>query len=53
MYQVNQLGRSYQKGKPLPIETRAHILQNMPYCTPMAHYHDLWELAVHQLVVIF
>ena len=33
MYQVNQLGRSYQKGKPLPIEIRTQILQNMPYCT--------------------
>jgi DNA-binding transcriptional ArsR family regulator len=33
MYQVNKLGRNYQKGKPLPIEIRTQILQNAPYCT--------------------
>ena len=33
MYQVNKLRRSYQKGKPPPIEIRTQILQNAPYCT--------------------
>ena len=33
MYQVNKLGRCYQKGKPLSIDIRTQILQNAPYCT--------------------